>query len=146
MTSSPLDARVEALADDFALLDSWEERMSHVIDIGRRAPSLAEPEKVDANKVRGCASQVWIVAEPSPVVPGGLRFRGQSDAAIVQGLVAVLMEIYSDAVAADILALDANAAMARLGLSGALTAQRANGLSAMIKVIRSYAHAAQTTA
>lgn len=141
MNATALDARVEALAEDFALLDSWEDRISHVIDIGRQAAPLAEAERTEANKVRGCASQVWIVAEPSAVLDGGLRFRGQSDAAIVQGLVTVLMQIYSDAGPADILALDPNAAMDRLGFSGALTAQRANGLGAMIKAIRAKAAA-----
>jgi cysteine desulfuration protein SufE len=142
MSHALIDARVAALAEDFDLFESWEDRIAYVIDLGRGLPPLHEAERTEATKVRGCASQVWLVSEPSPDHDGALRFRGQSDAAIVQGLIAVLIRIFSNAPPADILAADPNAILERLGLAGALTAQRANGLAAMIKRMR--AQAAET--
>ena len=146
MSSGLLQTRADALIDDFSLLETWEDRISHVIDLGRHAAPLAAHERMEGNKIRGCASQVWIVAEPSASVDGALHVRGQSDAAIVQGLVTLLAGLYSDAAPAEIVAFDADAFMARLGLAGALTAQRANGLASMIKAIRAKAaaHLAQS--
>jgi cysteine desulfuration protein SufE len=136
MAVTSIEARAQALAEDFDLLDGWEDRIAHVIDLGRKAPALAEAERSEANKVRGCASQVWIVRDPSALVREGLAFRGQSDAAIVQGLVTILTGLFSDATPEDILRTDAAALLERLGLAGALTAQRANGLASMVKRIR----------
>lgn len=142
MNSPTIEARVAALAEDFDLLDDWEDRISHVIDLGRQTAPLDAAERTEANKVRGCASQVWIMREPSAIVDGGLRFRGQSDAAIVQGLVSILTNLFSDATPDQILQTDTAALLDRLGLVGALTAQRANGLASMVKRIRHEAAAA----
>ncbi len=130
------DSRLAELEDEFSFLDDWEERYRHVIDLGRALPPLADDERVDAAKVRGCASQVWLVSD---VTDGLIRFRGQSDAAIVQGLLAILLRLYSDRPATEILGLDAQAAFGQLGLGEALSAQRSNGLKAMALRIREVA-------
>ena len=105
-------------------------------------PQLADHEYNDANKVRGCSSQVWLVSEPSPTEPGAIRFRGASDALIVSGLVAMLLQIFSDQKPADILAFDAERFFREIGVSDALTPQRSNGLRSMLQRIRSTAQAA----
>ena len=128
-------AALEELEAEFELLGDWEERYRYVIDLGRELAPLSETERVDANKVRGCASQVWLVTEPH-ADDGALRFRGDSDAHIVRGLIAILLRLYSGRAPAEILAFDATAGFARLGLSGALSAQRSNGLFAMTERIR----------
>jgi cysteine desulfuration protein SufE len=125
---------LEDLEADFELLGDWEERYRHVIDLGRSLAPLTGPERSDANKVRGCASQVWLVTEPQG--DGTLNFRGDSDAHIVRGLIAILLRLYSGRAPAEILAFDAKAAFERLGLTGALSAQRSNGLFAMTERIR----------
>ena len=133
MTES-IDQALDALADEFDLLDDWEERYRHVIDLGRALSPLTDAERNADNKVRGCASQVWLVTEPE--AGGRLSFRGDSDAHIVRGLIAILLRLFSHQPPAAILAFDAKAAMARLGLSGALSAQRSNGLFSMVERIR----------
>ncbi len=90
--SSPIDADLAEMAEEFDLLGDWEERYRHVIDLGRTLQPLTDAERSDANKVRGCASQVWLVSEPAE---GRLRFRGDSDAHIVRGLIAILLRLYS---------------------------------------------------
>jgi cysteine desulfuration protein SufE len=132
------DSRLEELAETFDFLDDWESRYRHVIGLGRLLAPLEESERVEASKIRGCASQVWLVSEVEAAT-GHLKFRGQSDASIVQGLLAVLLELYSDRPAAQIVALDPNAAMARLGFMEALTPQRSNGLAAMATRIQEVA-------
>jgi cysteine desulfuration protein SufE len=122
------------LAEDFDVLDDWEERYRHIIELGRRLAPLAEAERTEANKVRGCASQVWLVVEHG--ADGRLVFRGDSDAHIVRGLIAVVLRLYSDRTAAEILAFDMAEATGRLGLAGALSSQRANGLASMVERIR----------
>ena len=134
MTADPINAELEALAEEFSLLDDWEERYRHIIDLGRGLEPLSQDEHVEANKVRGCASQVWLVTEPGP--QGAIHYRGDSDAHIVRGLIAILLRLYSDRAPGEILAFDARAAYERLGLSGALTAQRSNGLFSMVERIR----------
>ncbi|WP_085338924.1 SufE family protein [Aquidulcibacter paucihalophilus] len=124
------DPRLEDLIEEFSFLDEWEERYRYVIDLGRTLPPLDESERVEVAKVRGCASQVWLVSTKDPET-GFIEFRGQSDAAIVQGLLAILVRLYSGRSAAEILALDAQAAFQALGLGDALTPQRSNGLKAM---------------
>lgn len=124
------DPRLEDLIEEFSFLDEWEERYRYVIDLGRTLPPLEESERVEVAKVRGCASQVWLVSTKDPET-GFIEFRGQSDAAIVQGLLAILVRLYSGRSAAEILALDAQAAFQALGLGDALTPQRSNGLKAM---------------
>jgi cysteine desulfuration protein SufE len=127
-------AALEELEAEFELLGDWEERYRYVIDLGRSLAPLSESERVDANKVRGCASQVWLVTEPG--ANGALSFRGDSDAHIVRGLIAILLRLYSGRAPAEILGFDANAAFKQLGLSGALSAQRSNGLASMAERIR----------
>ena len=137
------DAISEALDDlvaEFDLLGDWEERYRYVIDLGRDLTPLAADERTDANKVRGCASQVWLVTQAGE--GGTLVFRGDSDAHIVRGLIAILLRLYSGRAAADILTFDAKAGFERLGLSGALSAQRSNGLFSMVERIRRDAAAA----
>jgi len=130
------------LKEDFAFLDDWEARFTHLIDLGKALPQLAPTEYAETNKVRGCASQVWLVAEPSPTKPGAIRFRGASDAMIVSGLVAMLLQLFSDQSPADILAFDAEAFFRDIGVADALTPQRSNGLKSMLARIRAIASAA----
>jgi cysteine desulfuration protein SufE len=137
---SDIDTELEGLAAEFELLGDWEERYRHVIDLGRGLAPLSEAERSDENKVRGCASQVWLVTEHTP--DGRLSFRGDSDAHIVRGLIAILLQLYSGRTPADILAFDAKAGVAELGLTGALSTQRSNGLAAMVQRIRRDAEAA----
>ena len=134
MQPSPIDTELEDLAAEFEMLGDWEERYRYVIDLGRTLAPLSEAERSDANKVRGCASQVWLVTEPQ--ADGSLAFRGDSDAHIVRGLIAILLRLYSGRTAAQILAFDAKAAFQQLGLTGALSAQRSNGLFSMVERIR----------
>src|SRR6202007_1290880 len=115
-----IDETLSELADEFDLLGDWEERYRYVIELGKELAPLSDAERSDANKVRGCASQVWLVTEPQS--DGTLKFRGDSDAHIVRGLIAVLLRFYSGRQPEDILAFDAKAAFEGLGLSGALSA------------------------
>ncbi|PTS82555.1 SufE family protein, partial [Caulobacter sp. HMWF009] len=96
----PIDAALNELADEFELLGDWEERYRYVIELGRTLAPLAEAERSEANKVRGCASQVWLVTEPQ--TDGSIVFRGDSDAHIVSGLIAIVLRLYSGRPAADI--------------------------------------------
>jgi cysteine desulfuration protein SufE len=127
------DALTE-LNDEFELLGDWEERYRYVIELGKDLAPLTDAERTDLYKVRGCASQVWLVTEPQ--ADGTLKFRGDSDAHIVRGLIAILLRLYSGRAPGEILAFDANAAFAQLGLAGALSAQRSNGLASMVARIR----------
>jgi cysteine desulfuration protein SufE len=131
----------DELKDEFDLLGDWEERYRHVIDLGRGLEPLTDAERVDANKVRGCASQVWLITARGP--DGRLSFRGDSDAHIVRGLIAILFRLYSGRTPEEILAIDARAGFERLGLIGALSAQRSNGLFSMVERIRRDAEAAR---
>ena len=142
MTADTMDAELDALAEEFSLFEDWEERYRYIIDLGRELEPLSAAEHIDANKVRGCASQVWLVAEPGE--GGGLHLRGDSDAHIVRGLIAILLRLYSDRRPDEVLRFDARRAYDRLGLNGALTAQRSNGLFSMVGRIRRDAGAAAT--
>lgn len=133
--------QAEQLREDFAFLEDWEARFQHLIDLGKALPPLSPHEYDDAFKVRGCSSQVWLVAEPSTTTPGALHFRGASDAAIVAGLVAVIIHLFSDQMPADILAFDAPAFFREVGVADALTPQRSNGLASMLQRIRAIASA-----
>jgi cysteine desulfuration protein SufE len=129
-----IDAALAELADEFDVLGDWEQRYRYVIDLGHELAPLSDLERSDANKVRGCASQVWLVSERD--AGSRLRFRGDSDAHIVRGLIAILMRLYSGREVADVLAFDPQAALRRLGLNEALSRQRSNGLFSMIERIR----------
>jgi cysteine desulfuration protein SufE len=129
---------------EFDMLGDWEERYRHVIDLGRTLSPLSDAERNDQNRVRGCASQVWLVTEPQEGAK--LQFRGDSDAHIVRGLVALVLRLYSGRTADEILTFDAPKAFDRLGLSGALSSQRSNGLKSMVERIRRDATALGATA
>ena len=124
-----IESALEDLASEFDLLGDWEERYRYVIDLGRELTPLTDDERSEANKVRGCASQVWLVTEPQ--ADGTIVFKGDSDAHIVRGLVAILLRLFSGRPAADIAAFDTKAAFDSLGLAGALSTQRSNGLASM---------------
>lgn len=136
---------IDAIQADFEVLDEWEDRYRYVIELGRELAPLDDAEKTDATKVRGCASQVWLVTDnaasndPSNPV---MTFRGESDAHIVQGLIAILLAIYNGKTAREITELDAHAIFAGLGLNDHLTPQRSNGLKSMIERIRAEAASA----
>jgi len=131
------------IAENLSFLDDWEERYRYLIELGQALPRLAEAEKSDRNKVHGCISQVWLVAdrreENGQTI---LSYRGESDAMIVQGLVAVLLALYSDRPAGAIAETDAIAIFDELGLREHLTTQRSNGLVAMVNRIRAEGKAA----
>tara|TARA_R110002126_G_scaffold68704_1_gene173849 strand:- start:12157 stop:12687 length:531 start_codon:yes stop_codon:yes gene_type:complete len=128
----------EELVEDFEFLDDWEDRYRHVIDLGKAMDPLEEALRVPATKVDGCASQVWLHAS---FENGVLHFDGASDAMIVSGLIAVLRSLYNGLSPADVLGVDARAEMGRLGLNEHLSAQRSNGLTAMIERVRETAAA-----
>ncbi|MFQ5347615.1 MAG: SufE family protein [Rhodothalassiaceae bacterium] len=124
--------------ETFELLDAWEERYRYLIELGRKLPPLPESAYRDENKVRGCTSQVWLVAEPEGE-DGRLVFRGDSDAHIVKGLVALMLLIFSGRTPKEILATDARAILDRLDLRAHLSPMRANGLFSMLERIREMA-------
>ena len=133
----------EDIAETFEFLDDWEDRYRTIIEMGRDMAPLEEALKVPATKVEGCASQVWLVPEIEGEGPAAVyRFRGDSDAMIVKGLIAVLHALYAGRTVAEVLEVDAGAEMARLGLDDHLSAQRSNGLRAMVERIRAQAAAA----
>ena len=130
----------EDLVDTFAFLDDWEDRYRHVIDMGRKLPPLDEAERVPATKVEGCASQVWLVPEIEGAGDAAtLRFRGESDAMIVKGLIAVLQTLYNGLTVQEAREIDAAAELGRLSLQEHLSSQRSNGLKAMVGRIRKIA-------
>ncbi len=130
------------IADNLSFLDDWEDRYRYLIELGQALPKLDPAEKSPENKVHGCVSQVWLVAETGSADGQPLlRYRGESDAMIVQGLVAVLLALYSGRPAAEIAATDAIAIFDELGLREHLTTQRSNGLVAMVNRIRREAEA-----
>lgn len=139
-------ADIAEIRSDFELLDDWEDRYRYVIELGRALPPLDDAARTDANKVRGCASQVWLATDLVPPADGAsaprLRFRGDSDAHIVRGLIAILLAIYQDKMPEEILAMDARGVLANLGLQEHLTPQRSNGFASMVERIRADARAA----
>jgi cysteine desulfuration protein SufE len=139
---------IDEIVENFALLDQWDDRYRYVIELGRTLPPLAESAHTEANKVQGCASQVWLLSHIAPDGPAGpiLTFEGDSDAHIVRGLVAILLELYSGKPAREILATDAIVLFDRIGLHENLTPQRSNGLRSMVERIRAEASAALVAA
>lgn len=136
-----IDQTIEDLADEFALLPDWEERISHVIELARSLAPLSDEERTEENRVRGCVSRVWLVSERRPDQPEMLYFRGDSDAHLVRGEIAMLLRIFSGRTPDEILSVDPRAVFERLGLKDALTAQRSNGLFSMMSKIQ---HEART--
>ena len=125
------------IREDFSVLDEWEDRYRYVIELGRTLPPLPEELRTEANKVRGCASQVWLATQVEE--NGGsprLSFQADSDAHIVRGLIAILFSVYDGKPASEILATDADSIFGELGLKEHLTQQRSNGLASMIARIR----------
>jgi cysteine desulfuration protein SufE len=135
---------IDDIIENFELLDQWDDRYRYVIELGRTLAPLPESAHTEANKVRGCASQVWLLTHVKPDGAAGpsLFFEGDSDAHIVRGLIAILFALYSGKRAKDILDTDALALFDRLGLRENLTPQRSNGLRAMVERIRAEAKAA----
>ena len=129
-------AAFEEIVEDFEFLDEWEDRYRYVIEQGKAMEPLPDALKVPATKVDGCASQVWLHPQ---IENGTFRFDGESDAMIVRGLIAVLRALYNDLPVADVPRVDAGGELARLGLNDHLSAQRSNGLRAMIERIRQVA-------
>lgn len=135
--------QIEEIIDNFEILDDWEDRYRYLIELGRGLEPLRDEERTPETKVRGCASQVWLVFEQEGTGPAAsLRMRGDSDAHIVRGLIAVLLALYSGKVAKEILAVDEKKVFSRLGLNEHLTPQRSNGLASMVARIKSGATAA----
>jgi cysteine desulfuration protein SufE len=133
---------IDELADEFALLPDWEERIAHIIELARALEPLTDEERNEQTRVRGCVSRVWLVSERRPEAPGLLFFRGDSDAHLVRGEIAMLLRVFSGRAPEEILSVDPRAVFERLGLKDALTAQRSNGLFAMMKRIQEQARAA----
>jgi cysteine desulfuration protein SufE len=136
---SAIEDTIAELIDEFALLSDWEERISYVIDLARTLEPLGETERNENTRVRGCVSQVWLVSETAP--DGKLKFRGDSDAHLVRGEIAMLLRVFSGRTPPEILSVDPRALFERLGLNEALTAQRSNGLFAMMRRIQDEARA-----
>jgi cysteine desulfuration protein SufE len=127
---------LDELAETFELLGDWEERYRHLIDLGRKLEPMPEPDKTEATKVRGCMSQVWMTARTDGE---RLHFRGDSDAHLVRGLIALLFLLVQDRTRAEILDTDIQAAFTRLGFENHITMNRRNGFYAMVERIRQMA-------
>jgi cysteine desulfuration protein SufE len=140
---------IEQIIDDFGVLDNWDDRYRYVIELGRALPESPDDARTDRNKVQGCASQVWFVSETLPAKNGGgplIELKGDSDAHIVKGLIAILFALYSGKPAKKILETDANALFNQLGLGEHLTPQRSNGFRPMVERIHTDARAALAAA
>ena len=128
---------IEELSENFELLDNWEDKYRYLIDLGEKLDTLEEEYKVESWKVSGCQSQVWLV--PTFENDGKISFKGDSDAAIVRGLVSIVLLIFNHKTADEILELDIESIFSRLGLQEHLSPSRRNGLSSMVEKIRFYA-------
>ena len=134
---------IDEIIENFSVLDDWDDRYRYLIELGRQLPPLAQSAYTEANKVQGCASQVWLETEVRPNGPAGpvLTFVGDSDAHIVRGLIAILLALFSGRTAKEILGTDALAVFEKIGLREHLTPQRSNGFRSMVERIRSEARA-----
>jgi len=135
---------IDEITENFTLLDEWDDRYRYVIELGRTLQPLPQSAHTEANKVRGCASQVWLLTHVEPNGADGpiLTFVGDSDAHIVRGLIAILLALYSGKHAREILKIDALSLFDRIGLRENLTPQRSNGLRSMVERINAEAKAA----
>lgn len=129
-----ISERATEIEDEFAFLDDWEDRYAHIIDLGKANPPLEARERTEESKVRGCASQVWMVI--TPLEDDRLEIRAESDAMIVSGLISLLIQLFSGATRSEISAFDADAFLEKIGVKGALSAQRSNGLASMLARIK----------
>ncbi len=132
----------DSIRDDFSFLESWEDRYRYVMELGRALPPLDEGLRTEANKVRGCASQVWLASMSAGAAPARLHFDGDSDSQLVRGLIAILFVLVQDRTRDEILAVDPHKAFAELGLAEHLTPQRSNGFASMVTRVRADAAAA----
>ncbi len=134
-----IEARAAEIEDEFAFLDDWEDRYAHIIDLGKANPPLAPEERNEQTRVLGCASQVWMVITPAG--DNRLVLRAESDAMIVSGLIALLIRLYSGATRKEIQGFDAKGFLDKIGVTGALSAQRSNGLASMLeRIIQTASH------
>ncbi|MCB1495179.1 MAG: SufE family protein [Bauldia sp.] len=133
---------IDEIAADFELLDEWEDRYRYVIELGKALPPLSDSDRIPANKVHGCASQVWLATTADSGADPRLHFRGDSDAMIVRGLVAIALSLFDGKTAGEIEATDAEAMFDRLELRAHLTTQRSNGLRALVDRIKNEARQA----
>lgn len=134
-----LQADIDALVDEFDFLGDWEERYRYLIEMGQALPGLPDAERTDDTRVKGCVSQVWMVIDDGP--DHALELRGDSDAHIVKGLVALLSRLYDGRKPAEALSIDPKEVLGRIGLAEHLSPQRSNGLASMIKRIQAEAQA-----
>lgn len=141
-----MSTSIETIREDFAFLDDWEERYRYIIDLGNELPDYPELARDDRHKVRGCVSQVWLFTQIGEGSDPVVTFKGDSDAHIVRGLVAIVLSLFSGKRASQILSTNAEETMRVLGLDEHLTPQRANGLRAMIRRIKGEASTAMTAA
>jgi len=132
---------LDEIREAFELFDDWEDRYRFIIDLGRSLPELPESERSDANLVRGCQSQVWLLAEP-PDPEGRIRLRIDSDAHIVRGLAAIVLAVYDGLTPGEVLEVDIEGLFEELELLKHLSPTRGNGLRALIGRIRALAEAA----
>lgn len=130
-----------AIAEEFAFFGDWTERYQYLIDLGRKLPPMPDADKIEANKVQGCQSQVWLVAAGDA---HRLDFRAISDSSIVSGLIALLLRVYSGRSATEILATEPRFVEA-IGLAKHLSPTRSNGLASMLATIRQHARDALAT-
>ena len=131
------DLKIEDLITDFEFFDNWEDKYKYIIELGKNYPSLNENEKNNNNKVDGCASQVWLITKKEKLNDKIiLKFKGDSDALIVKGLVVILFSIFSEKSPDEIIKIDAFEKLRNLDLERNLTMQRSNGLSSMVKRIK----------
>lgn len=126
----------QEIIDDLDFLDDWEQRYQYIIDLGKQLPELAAEHKQDINKVRGCQSSVWMVSEEQD---GRLRFKVDSDAVIVQGLLALVLAAYNDKTRAEIQTFDIDAYFNQLDLERHISPTRGNGLRAIVAKIQGLA-------
>ncbi len=131
-----LQTDIDELVDEFEFLGDWEERYRYLIELGQALPAFPDAERTEDRKVKGCVSQVWVVVDNQD---GRLNLRGDSDAHIVKGLVALMDRLYTGRTPAEALSIDPKAVLGRIGLAEHLSPQRSNGLASMIKRIRAEA-------
>ncbi|WP_028033331.1 SufE family protein [Chelativorans sp. J32] len=137
---------IETIRDDFAFLDDWEERYRYIIELGNDLPEYPEWARDERHRVRGCVSQVWLLTQIGDGSDPAITFKGDSDAHIVRGLVAIMLALFSGRRASEIVAIEAEDTMRELGLDEHLTPQRANGLRAMVRRMKDEAAGAMSAA
>lgn len=134
---------IQRLVDTFNFLDNWEDKYRVLIDMGRKLPEFPDESRTEANRVDGCTSNVWLETHVTDDTPPRIYFSADSDAFIVKGLVAILLEAYSGKTAREILDTDIESLFDELGLAQQLTANRRDGFVSMVKAVRAQALAAQ---